>query len=332
MTLLRLCIVFCVALIAVPPAAHADDLDDRKKKAQDLADSGYELIQKGRYAQGCELMREADDAYHSPVFVLFIAECEEKQGNLVTARAELQRLLDEKLEEYAPKAFHDAQKEGRKRARALDERIPTLRINVDGPGAAEAVVVLDGREIEPSQRGRPMPVDPGQHKVSATGSDGVSEERDVTLEEGARESVELVLSGAILTDDDDDDDENGDAVSSEGVPSWIWPTIAYGVGGVGLIVGTAVGIAFLGKQSDLKEQCEAYPPGNPDEETCPPELESDHDTVITLGNVSTVGWVIAGVGAVVGTILVIIPIGDDDGATSAKLGLGPAGLSLSGSF
>jgi len=113
---------------------------------------------------------------------------------------------------------------------------------------------------------------------------------------------------------------------------WVWPTVAYGVGGVGLIMGVAAGGAFLSKQSALKDACEADGDGDPN--TCPPDKQGDGDSVKTLGNVSTAGWVIAGLGAAVGTVLLFTLDMDADGAAAMapRLHVGPTSVMLAGRF
>jgi hypothetical protein len=112
-----------------------------------------------------------------------------------------------------------------------------------------------------------------------------------------------------------------------GVPTWVWPTVAYGVGGVGLIIGVAAGGAFLSQKSDLDEACKNDGDGN--DATCPTASKKDGDAVATLGDISTVGWVIAGIGVVAGTVLLFVPLGDEG---SVALGMTPTGLSLNGKF
>ncbi len=66
----------------------------------------------------------------------------------------------------------------------------------------------------------------------------------------------------------------------------VW--IGFGVGGAALLIGTITGVMSLTQASDLKDQC-------PDD-FCTPEKQEDIDTMMTLGHVSTAGFVIAGVG------------------------------------
>lgn len=106
---------------------------------------------------------------------------------------------------------------------------------------------------------------------------------------------------------------------------WIGASVA----GAGLVVGVATGAASLAKVSKIKESCT----GN----RCPASTESDRSKANTLANVSNVGLGVAAAGAIVGAIGIGLsfhheaPDGEPSSA-SAALKVGPAGLSLEGTF
>ena len=56
--------------------------------------------------------------------------------------------------------------------------------------------------------------------------------------------------------------------------------------------------------------------------------------MLLLGDVSTAGWVIAGLGAVAGTVLVVLPLAldDEDGESSVEVRLSPTSLGIAGRF
>ncbi|MCA9620386.1 MAG: hypothetical protein KC731_15295 [Myxococcales bacterium] len=315
--------------VAMPPSVAAgqptdDDVEARRAAAQDLADSAYDLLQKGRYATAADLFRKADQTFHSPVFVVFVAEAEEKQGNLLAARKLLKEVVDEKLAEYAPDAFRRAQEDAATRLAAIEDRLPKIVIEVEGEGAT---VRLDGVELSPSELARPIFVVAGEHRVEASAGD-LRDEESVEVGEGESRNVRLVVSAGVA---DEPEGVGGDEPPGEGVPYWVWPTVAYGVGAAGLIMGVAAGGAFLSKQSKLKEDCAA---DDGDETTCPPDLKDRGDSVLLLGDVSTAGWVIAGLGAVAGTVLVVLPLAldDEDGESSVEVRLSPTSLGIAGRF
>ena len=88
--------------------------------------------------------------------------------------------------------------------------------------------------------------------------------------------------------------------------------VAFGVGGAGLVVGSITGLIALGKSGDLKDAC------GPNKDTCPSTAQSDIDSYKTMGTISTVGFIVAGVGGAAGLILLL---------TSPKTSTGNAGTS-----
>ncbi|WP_437672453.1 tetratricopeptide repeat protein [Sorangium sp. So ce131] len=97
--------------------------------------------------------------------------------------------------------------------------------------------------------------------------------------------------------------------------------LAFGLGAVGLGVGTATGIMSLSKVSHIKSHCDGH--------RCPAELEGDADTATTLGNVSTVGFVVGAASAVAGVVLLVVRPGggaapDTAGAAAARAPRGVA--------
>ena len=315
--LLSLAIIGVLIGVSVQPAFAQHDTKIQRQAAQDYADSAFDLMQKGRYDAAAVLFRKADESFHSPMFLLFGAEAEQKRGQLVEARSLLQRILDEELADDAPQAFRNAKKEAKTRAEQLDARIPTVTITVTGADAADTTVMLDGRELTAEELGRPLQVNVGSHEASATVADGVGDRRRFDVAEGDERRIALTLPEA-------------DDVAAADSPSWLWPSVAYGVGAVGLVIGVGAGAAFLGELSDLESACAAH---GSDPTVCPAERRDDADSVKTLGTVSTVGWVVAVLGVAAGTALLLVDMGDDDaGVSMSVLAVGPSGFALEGRF
>jgi hypothetical protein len=67
-----------------------------------------------------------------------------------------------------------------------------------------------------------------------------------------------------------------------------------GIAGVGVVVGSITGIVALTKASSLSNECTGV--------HCPRSAQGDLDTSRTMGTVSTVSFVVAGVGAAVAVV------------------------------
>src|SRR5262249_13319536 len=92
----------------------------------------------------------------------------------------------------APKAFHDAQSEAAKEIKEVESRIAYVKATVKGD-AKNLKVTMDGVVVPAALVGVQRPVDPGEHKFQASGDGMTSDVVSVTLKEGGRQNVEIVL-------------------------------------------------------------------------------------------------------------------------------------------
>jgi hypothetical protein len=92
--------------------------------------------------------------------------------------------------------------------------------------------------------------------------------------------------------------------------------VAFGVGGAGLLVGGITGFLAMGKKSDLDKVCTNG--------TCPPSAQSDLDSYHSMGMISTIGFIVAGVGAAAGVVLLVTqPKNPPPQAATTKLQVTP---------
>jgi hypothetical protein len=315
---------FClvVALGAVAGDARADD-EEAKVQAKALADTAYDKMQQGQLEEALALFEQADQIYHSPMFVVFMGDAEDKLGHLTRARDHYKRAAEETLPAVASDSFTKAQGEARDRLAKIEPRVPRLEVEVVG---GRASILVDNHTLTAAEVGSPFPVDPGLHRIVATGASGTRAEESVDVAEGETRKVTLTLGQGPVGDTD-----SGGA----GVPGWVPAAVGYGVGGAGLVMGIAAGAIFLDKLSALHDRCQTL---SGDENRCAPEEAEEGDSIETLGNVSTAGFVIAGVGVAVGTVLLVVwATGDsetegDTTEPSAELGLTPSGVELRARF
>ena len=97
--------------------------------------------------------------------------------------------------------------------------------------------------------------------------------------------------------------------------------VGFSVAGAGLIVGSITGGLSLGKKSDLEEEC-------PDR-VCQPQQEDDLDNAKLIGHASTASFVVAGVGAALGVVGLLLPTEEEGEAASLTrpvVGVGYLGL------
>ena len=117
---------------------------------------------------------------------MYIARAHAKQGKLLAARADYQRLTSERLAADVPAVFRSAQAEGASELAAIEPRIPRLRIVVHGvPDGATVHVEVDGAAIAPAQLAEPIMLDPTEHTVIASLNGVMGTSQHVVLVEGS---------------------------------------------------------------------------------------------------------------------------------------------------
>jgi hypothetical protein len=295
-----------------------------------LADAGGQLFDQGDYATALERFQRAEEIFHAPPHLLFIARAQVKLGQLVEARDTYERLVDEQLDSGAPPPFRAAQDDGRAELEQLRGRIPSIQIAITGKRAARAVVTVDdGEPIAADALAQPVDVNPGEHVVTVTAEGHAPSSQTITVEEGTQaQTVELTLGAPRPS-------EEG-AVGPEGAepdegPSIAPPLVVGGVGIAALGVGVITGVLTLNDAAELKDRC----PQNP----CPPEYESLADSVNTLGTVSTIAFVVGGAAVGASVLWLLVQGGGEEpeheqaaSGLHVELALGAQSLGITGTF
>jgi hypothetical protein len=172
-----------LAPVAAPPkkptAAERD-------AARALAEQGFEKLQAKKYADAIALFTKAEEHFHAPTHLFYIAQAHEKRGELIEAAEVYRKVAAETLARDAPQPFRDAQAQAGPALESAVRRTPRLRVDLSGAGAADARVTAGDDTIAP---GVSAPRDPGTYLIRATAPDLAPAERSVVLREGAGEVV-----------------------------------------------------------------------------------------------------------------------------------------------
>ncbi|WP_437681272.1 hypothetical protein [Sorangium sp. So ce131] len=167
-----------LALAVVPRVSFA--------QAETLLDEGKKLMKKGNLAEACPKLEESYRLSPRSATLLQVASCHEKQGKLATAWSEYIDLGAAARKEGNKRLEADAKARGAR----IELRVPRLTLNVPRAAAVEGLeVMLDGAPVDRSAWGQARPVDPGQHKVSASAPGRKAWELTVTIKRGERKSV-----------------------------------------------------------------------------------------------------------------------------------------------
>ena len=284
--------------------------------AREQVKLGYQLAQDGKCDEAIPHFVESLKLDAKAITLINLASCEEKTGRLadalghwVEARARAMAENNGAIEE-----------EAEKRARALEPRLPKLTVVVVG-APPDVEVTRDGVALGSASMGVPLPLNPGAHTlvVRAKGHQDTSE--SISLAEAETKRVELKLGAKKA--------EVAVAVAPvngpEPEPRRLSPLVFLGFGTalVGVGVGTVTGIMAFGKASTAKDGC-------PQHNTC---SQAGLDAVTsgrTLGTISTIGFIVGGVGAGVGVYALLF--GKPKASASMAVSAWPMGGGLRGTF
>jgi hypothetical protein len=294
-----------------------------------LAAEGDEALSAQKYDIAEDRFRRADALVHAPTLVVAQGRALMGLGRLVEAYERFQLALREGVAPGDPESWNRAEEEARKLSAEMERRIAWLTVSV--PRALNPKVEIDGKPVPPAALGVPRATDPGTRTITA-GAEGYATRRvEVTLAEGARRSLQVLLART----------SRPEAVAAPSVPPPVTeeptrsespsPTLAYtmfGVGGVGLLVGSVTGILTLDRYATLDSVCGGG--------TCPLSAESDLDAYHSLGTTSGIALAVGVAGTAAGVVLLLTGRGGDSEARtvsgSLQVEASPGCLGIRGAF
>jgi hypothetical protein len=287
---LALLALACVVSIAMP--APAEVSPQERVAARALADAGFELFTAGDYETALDRFASAEKIIHAPPHLLFMARCYERLGRLLEARAVYLGIVEEPLDDRAPREFHQAKDAAARELAELLRRIPAVRLEVLGPDPALVELSVDGA-THPFAADQPLFFEPGSHRFEVRAAGYLPRTRSLELREGRTELVRIALQPV------------GGGQALETSPSLLGPAVLLSLGGAGLIVGAVTGGLALGKAGELEEAC-------PRRSECPAAHEPLEEEARRLGTASTVAFAVGGAMAGAGAIWLIVALSEDD--------------------
>jgi hypothetical protein len=210
----------------------------------------------------------------------------------------------------------------------VEKTLPTVVVtakNGAGVALADVKVTVDGRPLVSRLDGQAVAMDGGPHAFHFEGADGTLDQQ-VIINEGEKNQEVAVVLGAPT------------ALSTDSGSSWsTQKTLAIVAGGVGIVgigLGTVMGLVASSKWSSAQSDC-----GN----GCGPNApaQGEKSDASTFATVSTVGFVVGGVGLVGAAALwFTAPSGSSALVTGSgtgvevvpMLGAGNGGLIVKGAF
>jgi len=203
----------------------------------------------------------------------------------------------------------------------IDKAMPTLVLVAKdsvGKDLSAVHVTMDGEQLAEKLDGRPIAVDPGERSFTFEAVGLRTMDRTFVVREGEKNREERVVLGAIVSSLPPASAEapQRGLLASVPTPSYA----AFGVGVVGLAIGTIAGVVAIGDHSTLKNQCTSY---------CPPgQVGAFH----TAADVSTVGFVVGALGVVAGAVFWVTLRKESPDVPAARAWVSPGSVGVAGSF
>jgi hypothetical protein len=286
-----------VAGVLLPTGTRAQT-DEQHAAARAAAKECLHAFAEGRYQEALDYCTRAESIMHAPTHVLLIARADAKLGHLVEAQEAYFRILRDPLAPDAPAAFAEAHQKAAEEQAALAPRVPTLRVQLQGGAPADVAVTIDGSPLPPALIDLASPVNPGTHALEAKGRRLKSEPVNVTIVEGAKETVTLALaqfaggeagtttnvneSGTAATTEPSEPSRNN---GSTRIAGWI----GLAVGAAGVVAGTLFVVKNRSDRNDANALCAGG---------CPESRRADIASLDDSANsAATLAWISYGIGA-----------------------------------
>jgi hypothetical protein len=304
-----------VGLGLLAPGALAQSDGDRAT-ARALGQDGQQALDAKDYKTAEDRFRRADKLVHAPTLELGLARALAGVGKFVESQETYNRMVREGVSPGAPDVFKHALEDAKKEVDSVSTRVAAVTITVKAAGGVDVpdpAVTLDGQAVNSASLGVRRAIDPGTHVLHVTAQGYKPADINFPATSGANVDQPVVLEkdltpapgatpapgeapGAtpvVATAAPPPESDTGPSPRKASIAPWI----AFGVGGAGLLVGAITGGLALGDHSTLANNC---PQG-----ACGPSEQSNLSSYHTMGAISTVGFVVAGVGAAAGVILLV---------------------------
>ena len=320
--------------------------------AQELFDQARTLMAASKFAEAYPKLVESQRLDPGMGTEFNLADCEEHLGKSASAWAHYLDVAD--AAKIAGQAAR--QRVARTRAAALEAHLARLRVNVAAANGQSAQMEIrrDGLVVGAGQYGVALPIDPGEHHLTATAPGKRDWARDVktppdatsvvdvpALEDAPAPAVATATATAPAAPQGPSH-EDLDRASRARTQRVAGITVA-AAGVVGIGIGAAFGFVSKGKHDDADPHCGGGGGGG---DSCDATGVALRNDAIHAGNVSTIAFIAGGAALVGGGILFFTAPktkesdGQSSGASSARASLsaapilapGTGGFALSGRF
>ncbi len=327
--------------------AHAEeDSATETGAARTLAVDGLKLAQAGKCDEAAPKLERAEKLHHSAIVLSRLGECNVSLGKLVEGSEQLRKVLREPLPANPTPALSKAYEHAQAALDSARPRIGGLTVSLGGAAPQGTRLTVDGKEVPATLVDTELPADPGDHTIEASAPGYLKASAHVSLGNADKKTVSLKLdadpnapaptpeaapavAGANSAPANGDEtpaaqsSANANAATSSPPaphesPNHAAAYVAWGMGVVGVGVGSAFGLIAMKDKHDLTSRCGSN--------ACGADSSSSLDSAKRAGNISTIAFGVGGAGLVLGTVLFFTVGNPSERAGSAEPAKRFAGL------
>ena len=282
--------------------------DTTSAVAQALFEEGHAALEKKDYATACPKLEESQRLEPRNGTLLNLATCHLGAGKTATAWVEFKEGLAQAVREG--RAANE--RYAREQLTLIEPKLSRLTIQAtDAP--AELEVTIDGARLGAGGLGAALPVDPGAHTIVAHQPGHVDWSTKIEVPAGPwSKTIDVPPLSTSSTSD-------VAATSGTRLTPWVWTLGAVAVASIG--VGTYFGLHALSKNREAEAKC-------PNTVCVDDGLELDRQA----HGAATISTIAFGIGAAAAIGAIVVYATGDTTKASARVGITPGGLSLSGAF
>ncbi len=283
---LGMCLLSFSLAVSAAPAVSAKPSGDAVAAKKAVAE-GKKQEKKKDYDAAREAYQHALELNDKPSTRLKLAKVEDKLGHLIEAADNVRRALESKKLSYMQRVS------AKKTLKKLEKRIPTLTLEL--PAGFEGHVWVDDEEIEAGERKEPVAVNPGSRQVRAEAEGYLPYKESFDVAESESKAITILLTEAppekpVDKPVEEKDESSGNAKKTLGY-------VSLAVGGAGLVVGTAMGLAARSTRNELDSSCL--------NNVCTENERDLYDKGKTQANIATAGFVVGGIGLGLGAFFLL---------------------------
>lgn len=298
--------------IALTLAGHARgagaEANENVGTARELYKLGADALDAGDAKTALEKLSAAWALAQTPVIGTSLARAHLALGHLVDAREAALAVARLAPAPNETARSTTARREAETIARDIAPRIPHLKLAVDGLADHSATIKLDGVSVPSAALSVARQANPGPHTATVDTDDGRHAEGSITIGEGETKDFVITLPApSPNAPPPTHHDEPATTTPTPGAPTPAPVTVSSGTSplvwvgiattGLGVAVGAVTGAFALSEASTVKSNCTGV--GKDGSNFCGPNYTGDLSTAKTMATISTIGFVVGGVGVAV---------------------------------